>query len=88
MRMRMNLFYGNGYEIAKPVPTPPRCHPYPQLFSLPLLLSHILVFSHICNCEVGTSPTSVTSFLQVSSYRFLFSHILILFTYYIDLLYR
>jgi len=27
MGMWMNFFYGNEYGIAKPVPTPPRCHP-------------------------------------------------------------
>jgi len=27
MRMGMNFFYGNGYEIAKPVPVLPCCHP-------------------------------------------------------------
>jgi len=26
--MWMNFFCGNGYGIAKPVPAPPRCHPY------------------------------------------------------------
>jgi len=28
MGMGMNFFYGDGYGIAKPVPTLPRCHPY------------------------------------------------------------
>ena len=26
--MGMNFFYGDGYGIVKPVPTPPRCHSY------------------------------------------------------------
>jgi len=26
--MGMNFFYGDGYGIVKPVPAPPRCHPY------------------------------------------------------------
>ncbi|QCE12646.1 histone H3 [Vigna unguiculata] len=28
MGMRVNFFYGDGYGITKPVPAPPRCHPY------------------------------------------------------------
>jgi len=27
MGMGMNFFYGDGYEIVKSVPAPPRCHP-------------------------------------------------------------
>jgi len=28
MEMGMKFFYGDGYEIAKPVSAPPRCHPW------------------------------------------------------------
>jgi len=31
MGMGMNFFYGDGYGIVKPVPAPPRCHPYTLL---------------------------------------------------------
>jgi len=28
-----HFFYGDGYEIAKPIPVPPSCHPYFLSFS-------------------------------------------------------
>jgi len=42
MGMEMNFFYGDGYEIVKHVPVPPRCHPYPQTIFLFPLLEHSL----------------------------------------------
>jgi len=40
MRMRMNCFYGVGYEIAKPVPAPPA--PLPSLLvAWQLLVQHL-----------------------------------------------
>jgi len=35
MGMGMTFFYGNGYRIAKLVPVPPLCHPYPTRNRLP-----------------------------------------------------
>jgi len=45
MGMGMNFLCGDGYGIAKPVPAPPRCHPYTS--QIKEVLNTILAFNVI-----------------------------------------